>query len=148
MDSFAKRLNKALEKADVTPAELSRLTGIPEGTISHYRSGMYEPKQRRLHSIASALKTTPAYLMGWEDEHGGIDVVSTEVAPIKKTGLPYDKASAIVEGLINPNESALQIVSRDGKTEVIKLTPEQAEAVKAIIEASGMIKKTDDTSKL
>ena len=81
MDSFATRLNKALEKAEKTPAELSKMTGIPEGTISHYRSGKYEPKQRRLHVIAKALNTTPAYLMGWGDANQPDDLTLGAIDP-------------------------------------------------------------------
>lgn len=66
MSVFAKRLEELLVKNDMTAAELSRKTGIPESAISNYRSGKYEAKQRRLEQLSKALHTTPAYLMGWE----------------------------------------------------------------------------------
>lgn len=66
MSVFAKRLEELLAKNDMTAAELSRKTGIPESAISNYRSGKYEAKQRRLEQLSKALHTTPAYLMGWE----------------------------------------------------------------------------------
>lgn len=66
MSVFAQRLEELLAKNDMTAAELSRKTGIPESAISNYRSGKYEAKQRRLEQLSKALHTTPAYLMGWE----------------------------------------------------------------------------------
>lgn len=67
MSVFSERLEKLLAKNDITAAELSRRTGIPESAISNYRAGKYEAKQRRLEQLARALNTTPAYLMGWVD---------------------------------------------------------------------------------
>lgn len=74
MSVFSERLEKLLAKNDITAAELSRRTGIPESAISNYRAGKYEAKQRRLEQLARALNTTPAYLMGWVD--------SPEIPPI------------------------------------------------------------------
>ena len=74
MSVFSERLEKLLTKNDITAAELSRRTGIPESAISNYRAGKYEAKQRRLEQLARALNTTPAYLMGWVD--------SPEIPPI------------------------------------------------------------------
>ncbi|MBC5647537.1 XRE family transcriptional regulator [Christensenella tenuis] len=110
MKTFAKRLNKALERANITPAELSRITNIPEGTISHYRSGKYMPKQFRLSIMAKALHTTQAYLLGWEDEDGTADLVLGEIDHSKRTGAPIDtelkNAERIAtEGWRNLNET-------------------------------------------
>lgn len=66
MSVFAQRLEELLAQNDMTAAELSRKTGIPESAISNYRAGKYEAKQRRLEQLSKALHTTPAYLMGWE----------------------------------------------------------------------------------
>ena len=69
MGTFAERFKKALIKADVTAAELSRMLNIPEGTLSQYKFGVYEPKQRRLEQIATALNVSIPWLMGKvEDE--------------------------------------------------------------------------------
>ena len=64
METFAQRLNKALIIRGLTAADLSRKLGINEGTISQYKSGSYEPKQRRLQAIAEALNVSIPWLMG------------------------------------------------------------------------------------
>ncbi|MGN1194747.1 MAG: helix-turn-helix domain-containing protein [Acutalibacteraceae bacterium] len=64
MSTFAERFSKALDERNMTAAELSRRLGVNEGTISNYKKGSYEPKQRRLESIAKILDVSIAWLMG------------------------------------------------------------------------------------
>lgn len=64
MASFAERLNYALSVRKISAAELSRRLDIDEGTISNYRKGKYEPKQRRTEAIASILNVSISWLMG------------------------------------------------------------------------------------
>lgn len=64
MDNFSKRFCEALEIRKITAADLSRQLGLNEGTISNYKKGKYEPKQRRLQQIADALNVSIAWLMG------------------------------------------------------------------------------------
>ena len=64
MTSFSKRFCDALKIRNMTAAELSRKLNINEGTISQYKKGLYEPKQKRLQNIADALNVSVAWLMG------------------------------------------------------------------------------------
>ncbi len=66
MESFANRLNTALEAKGISPAELSRRIGVAEGTISNYRKGVYEPKQKRLQLIAKVLGVSVPFLLGYD----------------------------------------------------------------------------------
>ena len=64
------RLKNVMDKKEISPAELSRLSGITPSSISDYLTGKYEPKQDKIDLIARALNISPAWLMGWEDENG------------------------------------------------------------------------------
>lgn len=64
MTDFATRLCEALEIRHMTAAELSRKLNINEGTVSQYKKGLYEPKQRRLQAIAEILNVSIPWLMG------------------------------------------------------------------------------------
>lgn len=64
MDKFSNRLQEALTIRKISAAELSRIIGVNEGTISNYKKGVYEPKQRRLECIAKALNVSIPWLMG------------------------------------------------------------------------------------
>ena len=64
MGIFAERLKTALEIRNISAAELSRKLDIDEGTISNYKKGRYEPKQRRLEEISTVLNVSIPWLMG------------------------------------------------------------------------------------
>ena len=64
MGIFAERLIEALETRGMSAAELSRRLGVDEGTVSNYKKGRYEPKQRRLQQISDTLNVSIAWLLG------------------------------------------------------------------------------------
>ena len=64
MERFCDRLNEAIEKAELSPAELSRRTGIGEGAISCYRNGSYKAGQKNVQKLAVALGVSIPWLMG------------------------------------------------------------------------------------
>lgn len=64
MATFAERLCEALLARNMSAAELSRALGINEGTVSQYKKGLYEPKQKRTQEIARILNVSIAWLMG------------------------------------------------------------------------------------
>lgn len=82
---FRDRLEEGLRLRDMSPAELSRRTGIGEGAISQYRKGAYKATQRNLEKIAEVLAVPIAWLMGSD-----IDVFSdrypNNVLPMPKMG--------------------------------------------------------------
>ena len=60
------RLAKALAIRGMKQHELCEKTKIPKSAISQYLSGLFEPKQDRLHIIAQALDVDPVWLMGFD----------------------------------------------------------------------------------
>lgn len=63
---FAERLPQALDLRGLSAADLSRATGVSEGTISCYKKGKYQAKQNRVYDFARALRVDPAWLMGYD----------------------------------------------------------------------------------
>jgi SOS-response transcriptional repressor LexA len=63
---FDKRLKYAMEKRNMTQAELSRKTEIDKPSISYYVKGEYEPKYDRIEKIAQALNVNAFWLTGSE----------------------------------------------------------------------------------
>ena len=60
MDSIAAKISVLIKEKELSYAELSKLTNIPTGETCKIPLD-------RVSAIASALGTTPAYLMGWEE---------------------------------------------------------------------------------
>lgn len=82
MATFGERLKEALEKRNLSAAELSRRTGISEGMISQYKSGAYVAKQKKLEIFSKALNVSIPWLMGQD--------VSMELNSLPSDAVPYD----------------------------------------------------------
>lgn len=62
------RLKKKRLENDMTLEELARQVGVSRQTIQRYESGIISNiPSDKIELLSCALKTTPAYLMGWED---------------------------------------------------------------------------------
>lgn len=64
MDTFAKRLQDRAKQLGISNAEAARRTGLEERRYAHYASGRREPDLATLLRIATALGTTPNWLLG------------------------------------------------------------------------------------
>lgn len=64
--TIAERLKEALNKAGKKQADLVRETGLDRGSVSSYLSGKYEPKQKAIYKMASALDVSEAWLLGYD----------------------------------------------------------------------------------
>ncbi len=69
MNSISQRILDLLSKREMSYGELSAQTGIPKSALQRYATGQTEKIPiDRLQKIAPILGTTPAYLIGWEDD--------------------------------------------------------------------------------
>lgn len=62
----AERLKVAMKAAKKKQADLTRETGLDKGSISHYVSGRYEPKQDAIYKLAMALDVSEMWLWGYD----------------------------------------------------------------------------------
>ena len=65
-ENFPLRFAAALQKRNVSQADICRLTGISTATLSRYSSGERDPKVPNLYSIASALDVSARWLYGYD----------------------------------------------------------------------------------
>lgn len=66
MAEFKDRLKEAMQKKDMSAAELSRAAHVNEGAISQYLKGAYKANQKTLEKLAAALNVSIPWLMGSE----------------------------------------------------------------------------------
>lgn len=107
MNSFTNRLNEALDKSGLSKAELARRTGIGRNSITDYTKGKYDAKQDNVYLIATALKVSPAWLMGYDvpanQQEGLVDIFGQlEKSRQQKV---YDFASDQLEQQNNPHKN-------------------------------------------
>lgn len=66
VSTFAERLKEAMEEKNLKQSDLSNTTGIDKGSISHYLSGKYEPKQKAINKLAVLLNVSEMWLWGYD----------------------------------------------------------------------------------
>lgn len=66
MKTIAERLKEAMNRIDISQAELVKRTGINKGALSSYLSGRYSPKQKAIFELAKALHVSEAWLLGYD----------------------------------------------------------------------------------
>lgn len=104
MDAIAIKISNLIKEHGVSYAELSKLTGIPKSALQRYATGETgKIPLDRISSIASALHTTPAYLMGWEE------------APVD-TSSNKAKLKAIIEDMSEEQAAVLLAAFLSAKT--------------------------------
>lgn len=91
MEDFGRRLQKALDHADMKPAELSRRTGIGKSSISTYLAGGYHPKQDKIYKMADALNVNPEWLNGRAED--------MESTPLQNAKIAVNKYNLYIEAL-------------------------------------------------
>lgn len=64
--STSSRIKEAMKAAGKKQADLTRETGIDKGSISHYVSGRYEPKQEAIYKLAMVLNVSEMWLWGYD----------------------------------------------------------------------------------
>ena len=83
VDTFANRLNKAIQFRNIKPIELSEKTGIDKSKISSYMSGRYKAKQDGVYLLAQALNVSEVWLMGYD-----VPMESIPINNIEKIQIP------------------------------------------------------------
>lgn len=78
IDTISNRIKQGLSMRDLSQQDLSDRTGIPKSSISQYVSGIAKPKADRLHLIATALKVSETWLLGFDVDTDGAPTESQE----------------------------------------------------------------------
>ena len=67
--NFGERVKRARLERKMTLLEVAERLGRTEATVQRYESGnIKNPKSDTIQELADALKVSPSYLMGWEDD--------------------------------------------------------------------------------
>ena len=69
-----KRILELREQLGISQTELADTIGVSKQTMYKYENGIISNvPPDKIEAMATVLKTTPAYLMGWEDQPGTYD---------------------------------------------------------------------------
>lgn len=71
IDDMARKIKELREHHNLTLEQVAQAVGVTKSTVSKWETGLIANMRRnKIAALAQALHTTPAYLMGWEDEEG------------------------------------------------------------------------------
>lgn len=96
---IGKLVRKRREELGITQEELAKRLGYKsKSTINKIELGINDLRQTKITEFAQALFTTPAYLMGWEDEIKKSPELDAEVKQWELEGEFLEKFSKLSEG--------------------------------------------------
>lgn len=90
--SFGENMRERRLALDMTQSELGGKVGCGKSTINRYESGEINVPYERILTIAKALSTSPAALMGWSDECSQQDAGVAMSAQARRIATLYDLA--------------------------------------------------------
>ena len=68
-EEMAKRIKELRTEKGLTLEQVADVVGVGKSTVRKWETGMIANMRRdKIASLAKALGTTPAYLMGWKEE--------------------------------------------------------------------------------
>ena len=98
---IGERIKARREELGMTQDELARAVGYKwRSSINKIEVNAQHLPQRKIEEIARALKTTPSYIMGWEDEEAASLTAIQEEAMQKFLLLSYEH-QIVVKNIID-----------------------------------------------
>ena len=88
---IGERIKARREELGMTQDELARAVGYKwRSSINKIELNAQHLPQRKIEEIARALKTTPSYIMGWEDEEVADLIAMQEETMVRFLMLTYE----------------------------------------------------------
>lgn len=76
-EGMAERIRTLRQARGLTLEQVATVVGVGRSTVRKWETGMIANMRRdKIASLAKALGTTPAYLMGWKTEDSGEEIQS------------------------------------------------------------------------
>lgn len=88
MSTIGMKLKKQREKLGYTLEKVANEVGVTRSTVLKYENGVINIPSDKIEKLSQALRITPSYLMGWEDEEKNDerlkDLSFDEIAELEK----------------------------------------------------------------
>ena len=73
-EGMAKKIQELRKEKGLTLEQVADIVGVGKSTVRKWETGMIANMKRdKIASLAKALGTTPAYLMGWDEKKNSSD---------------------------------------------------------------------------
>lgn len=103
-ENMAQKIQTLRKAKGMTLEEVANIVGVGKSTVRKWETGMIANMRRdKIASLANALGTTPAYLMGWEDIQKSNDILADIIVRLRTD----EEFSSIVTRLHNLDSEKL-----------------------------------------
>lgn len=124
MSIIGNRIKECRENLGLTQEQLAQKLGYKsKTTINKIEKGINDITQSKVKDFADVLNTTPAYLMGWEEDNKGQNITTTAIGnttrPHKK-GVVINVLGRVAAGV--PIEAIEEIIDTEEITEEMAKT--------------------------
>ena len=101
---------KELRKArNMTLEDVGKIVGVGKSTVRKWETGMIANMKRdKIAALARALDTTPAYLMGWEEEQKKNDIQADIILKMRTDST----FMSVVENLYKLDKDKLETINQ------------------------------------
>ena len=95
-EGMAQRIKELRKEKGLTLEQVADIVGVGKSTVRKWETGMIANMKRdKIASLAKALDTTPAYLMGWEEVQKNNDILADIIVRMRTD----DEFAEIVKAL-------------------------------------------------
>lgn len=151
MSDIHERILDRITAQKISYGELSKLTGIPKSVLQRYATG--ETKKIPVDSlkvIASALNTTAAYLMGWEEAQADMTATGLTLDDLAdEIGVSPAQLEALIGGsspeVIGKLSKAANLLTDDATRKKLGITDHEWDLILQYRKASDKDKAVVDT---
>lgn len=113
MSVLNERIKQRREELEMSQAELAELLGYSDrSTIAKIEKGTNDITQSKIEAFAKALRTTPAYLMGWENDSGERNLGLTALDVAKWLEVSPDTVEVVMEDMGWPDPTEPEVLSK------------------------------------
>ena len=76
-ENMAQKIKQLRKSKGMTLEDVANIVGVGKSTVRKWETGMIANMKRdKIASLAKALNTTPAYLLGWEEVQKNNDILA------------------------------------------------------------------------
>ena len=76
-EQMARKIKELRTAKNMTLEQVANIVGVGKSTVRKWETGMIANMKRdKIALLATALSTTPAYLMGWNEEESNQDTIT------------------------------------------------------------------------
>lgn len=116
---IAEKIKYLRKKYGLTLEQVGNAVGVGKSTVRKWETGQIANMRRdKIEKLATALHTTPAYLMGWEDEEFTSKV--NELSYREQKLIIAYRSSPDMQGAVDKLLNVDKLIIADDMTEVIK----------------------------